>query len=82
MIENAYILSRLAPSIEWKFKLATIDSPAVADEMRHGALCHTHDEKQERVFYEYHISKKLDKKVVNFTSFFDLIALNTLPILV
>ena len=43
MIQNAYILSRLTPSIEQKFKLAIIDSPAVADEMRHGPLCHTHE---------------------------------------
>ena len=43
MIQNPYILSRLTPSIEQKFKLAIIDSPAVAEEMRHEALCHTHE---------------------------------------
>ena len=42
MIQNANILSPLTPSIERKVKLAIIDWPAVADEMGHGALCHTH----------------------------------------
>ena len=43
MIQSAYILLQLALSIDRNLKLAIIDSPAVADEMRHGALCRAHD---------------------------------------
>ena len=39
---KAYILFWLTPSMDRKIKLAIIDLPAVADEMGHGALCHTH----------------------------------------
>ena len=43
MIQSAYIISRLTPSMGGKVKLAIIDSSTVADKMRHGAACHTHE---------------------------------------